>query len=193
MDILDTLQSAEPTYVNVYITLLRYVAPVLALIILFRAIRPLVSFRREPEIWGWLCITGGEKVPLTHWETVIGRNKRCDVVLDVSTVSRNHAVLTRYDDGTWTVADADSTGGVFVNGKRILIHPLEEEDVITIGGVDMTLQPISQKQEQRLAQLRTRASSFFSCFVSVMLLSLFQVLCCVGFCWPEMLCMLPII
>ena len=181
MDILDTLQSAEPTYVNVYITLLRYVAPVLALIILFRAIRPLVSFRREPEIWGWLCITGGEKVPLTHWETVIGRNKRCDVVLDVSTVSRNHAVLTRYDDGTWTVADADSTGGVFVNGKRILIHPLEEEDVITIGGVDMTLQPISQKQEQRLAQLRTRASSFFSCFVSVMLLSLFQVLCCVGF------------
>ena len=55
--------------------------------------------------------------PVMHWESLIGRGKGCDVTLEYPTISRTHAVLTRYDDGSWTIMDAGSTGGVLVNGK----------------------------------------------------------------------------
>lgn len=97
-------------------------------------------------------------------------------------MSRNHAVLTRYDDGSWTITDTDSKSGVQVNGRRIKISALEPEtDVISIGGVEMTLQPISHRQEQRMAQLRTRAGTIWDSLANVLLLSVFQVLACVAF------------
>lgn len=175
------LQGMESTFYYVFISIFRYVAPVLALIILMRAMGPLLFFRREPEIWAWLCMKDGTKLPITHWENVIGRNKNCDVVLDVPTVSRNHCVLTRYDDGSWSITDTESSEGVLVNGRRVQIRALKEEDIINIGGVEMTLQPISRRQEQKLAQLRGRDSSFLSGLANVLLLTIFQVLCCIGF------------
>ena len=36
------------TYLHVYIGFLRYAAPVLVLLLLFRCIRPLLTFRKEP-------------------------------------------------------------------------------------------------------------------------------------------------
>ncbi len=181
MDLVSAMQSAEPTYFNVFISIFRWVAPILAAVLLCRCIRPLLTFRREPEIWAWLCISDGKRLPITHWENVIGRSKRSDIVIDFPTVSRNHGVLTRYDDGSWTITDADSKDGIFVNGKRIRIRALEPEDVISIGGIEMTLQPISHRQELRLAELRTKASSLFSSFFNVLLLTVFQSLCCMGF------------
>jgi len=172
---------APELYRNVFIAILRWTAPVLVAILLFRCIKPLLTFRREPEIWAWLCLSDGKKLPVTHWENVIGRSKRSDIVIEVPTVSRSHGVLTRYDDGSWTIADADSKDGVFVNGKRTRIRALKPDDVISIGGVDMTLQPISGKQEQKLAQLRTKASSVGSSLINVLLLSVFQCLCAVAF------------
>ena len=172
---------AENTYVYVYISILRYVAPVLAAILLFRCIKPLVTFRREPEIWAWLCLQDGTKLPITHWENVIGRSKRSDIVIDFPTVSRTHGVLTRYDDGSWTITDTDSSGGILVNGKKVRIQALRSEDVITIGGIEMTMQPISRKQEARLAQLRTKGSSFLNGLANVLLLTVFQILCCLAY------------
>ncbi len=180
-DIIMGILDAESTYVNVYIAVLRWIAPVLAAVLLLRCIRPLLTFRREPEIWGWLCLSGGKKLPITHWESVIGRSKRSDIVVDIPTVSRSHAVLTRYDDGSWSVADIDSKDGVYVNRKRIRIRALRENDVISIGGVEMTLQPISKRQEQRLAELRTKASSLGSGLLNVLLLSVFQILTTLAF------------
>ena len=181
MEFLSALFSAEPAYINVFRACLRYVAPILAFVLLFRCVKPLMTFRREPEIWAWLRLNDDRKLPVTHWENVIGRSKRSDIVIDFPTVSRSHAVLTRYDDGSWTITDADSKDGVYVNEKRVKIRALQPEDVITIGGVDMMLQPISRRQEQHLAHLRTKASSVFSSFANLFLLTVFQILCAVGF------------
>ncbi len=176
------MDPALQTYFNVYIAMLRWIAPILTVILLFRCIKPLLTFRREPEIWGWLCLSGGKKLPITHWENVIGRSKRSDIVIEVPTVSRTHGVLTRYDDGSWTVTDRDSSGGISVNGKKIKhIRALQNEDVISVGGVEMTLQPISKKQEKKLAQLRTKASGFLTSLSNVLLLTVFQILCTVAF------------
>lgn len=182
MERLSQIFSALPVdFSNVYIAILRWAAPVLMAVIIFRCAKPLLSFRREPEIWAWLRLSDGNSLPVTHWENVIGRSKRSDIVIDLPTISRNHAVLTRYDDGSWTITDAESKGGVMVNGEQVQICALEPEDVITIGGCDMSLEPISKWQEQRLAQLRTKAASGWTSMFNLMLLTLFQMMCCLAF------------
>ena len=169
------------TYLHVYIGFLRYAAPILVVLLLFRCFRPLLGFRKEPEIWAWLMMSDGKKIPITHWENIIGRHRKSDVVIDFPTVSRNHGVLTRYDDGSWTITDTDSHGGIKVNGELIDIYALQPDDVIDIGGIEMVLVPISRRQEERLAQLRTKGSTFLYSFGNVFLLTLFQLLCAVGF------------
>ena len=171
----------ESTFYHVYISVLRYAAPILAAVLLFRCIKPLMTFRREPEIWAWLCLKDGKKIPVTHWENVIGRSKRSDIMIDVPTVSRSHGVLTRYDDGSWSITDTDSSDGIFVNRKRIDIWPLKEKDVISIGGVEMTLQPISDRQEAILSGLRTKGSSFHRSLINMIILTVFQFLCCIAY------------
>ncbi len=180
-DFFNTLQTAQASYSNVLVGILRYGAPLLAFILLLRCLKPLLTFRREPEIWAWLCLSDGTKLPITHWENVIGRNKRSDIVVDVPTVSRSHGVLTRYDDGSWTVTDSDSSNGILVNGKKVKIWALSPRDIITVGGVEMRLEPISKKQEQILSKLRTKGSSFVTSLCNVLILTLFQALCCLAY------------
>ncbi len=168
---------ADQTTVQVFQAILRYLAPALVFLILLRCIRPLLTFRREPEIWAWLCLEDGTKLPITHWENVIGRHKRSDVIVNVPTISRNHAVLTRYDDGSWTIADTGSKSGVRVNGELVEIAAIDEEDVINIGGIDMKILPMNKRQEGRLAQLRTKAARPIGSVANVLLLTAFQFLC----------------
>lgn len=178
---LQNLSQMEDTYIFVYQAIIRYLVPALAFILLFRSVKPLLTFRREPEIWAWLCLENGKKLPITHWENVIGRSKRSDVIVNIPTVSRNHAVLTRYDDGSWTISDAHSKAGVFVNGEKVDICALEEDDVINIGGEEMTLVPISSRQEKLLAQLRTKAATPLDSIFLVLMLTLIQILVCFSY------------
>ena len=168
-------------YVRIYVDFLRYGAPVLAVFLLLRCIKPLLTFRREPEIWAWLNMEDGSQIPITHWENVIGRSKSSDVTINFSTVSRNHAVLTRYDDGSWTITDAGSKAGVIVNGQKVHICALEEGDVISIGGVEMELQPITARQEKRQAELRTKAASGWDSIANLLLLTVLQCFMVLGF------------
>ena len=179
--IYEFLSGANPAYTQVYLGILRYASPALLFFLLWRCLKPLMLFKREPEIWAWLEMTDGARYPLTHWESVIGRSKSSDVRLDVSTVSRNHAVLTRYDDGSWTIADANSKSGVFVNGNAVQICALEPDDVINLGGLEMRLIPISPKQEALQAQLRAQTGQGLDSVANLLLLSIFQCLCVLGF------------
>ncbi len=179
--LLYTLQTARDTYANVLVGILRYGAPILAFLLLFRCLKPLLTFRREPEIWAWLCLEDDTRLPITHWENVLGRSKRSDIVINSPTVSRSHGVLTRYDDGSWTITDSDSSNGILVNGKKTKIWALSSKDIFTVGGVNMRLEPISAEQEKKLTQLRTKGSSFLTGLLNVVILSVFQVLCCLAY------------
>ena len=164
-----------------YVGFLRLAMPVLAAFLLLRCCLPLLTFRREPEIWAWLNMSDGSQVPITHWENVIGRSKSCDVSINLSTVSRNHAVLTRYDDGSWTISDVGSKAGTFVNDRPIEICALRSTDRINIGGVEMHLQPITARQEVRQAELRTKAASGWDTLTNLLLLTLLQCMMFLGF------------
>ena len=179
--IMQLMAGMKGSYVEAILGLLRYVAPALAILLLWRCLVPLMTFKREPEIWGWLQTDGGNEYALTHWENLIGRSKSSDVRIDFPTISRNHAVLTRYDDGSWTITDTGSKGGVSVNGQQVQICALEPEDVINLGGLNMKLVPISAKQERLQAKLRTKASSGLDSVLNLMVLSLFQCVCCIGY------------
>lgn len=178
---LSMLSQDQGALATEYIGFLRCAAPFLTLLLLVRCIHPLLTFRREPEIWAWLNLATGEQVPITHWENVIGRSKSCDVTIDFPTVSRNHAVLTRYDDGSWTITDVGSKEGTLVNGRKVQICALTSKERISIGGVEMQLQPITQRQEQRQAQLRTKAASGWDTVTNLMLLTILQCAMLMGF------------
>ncbi len=178
---LNTLFEGREMLSAEYIGFARIVLPVLAAILLLRCTLPLLTFRREPEIWAWLNMANGTQIPVTHWETVIGRSKSCDVTIDFSTVSRNHAVLTRYDDGSWTISDVGSKAGTFVNDRQIQICALKPRDRINVGGVEMMLQPITQRQGQRQAELRTKAASAWDMLLNLMLLTILQCMMLLGF------------
>ncbi len=169
------------TYGHVFNGLMRYIAPAIAFILLLRCAWPLLTFRREPEIWARLVLPNGKKLPVNHWENVIGSSRSCDIVIELPNVSRNHGVLTRYDDGSWTISDAESKEGILVNGKKVDIVALHAGDVITIGGVAMEFAPISRQQEMEIFKGRTKASSGWKSLMDLCLLTFFQVLCILRF------------
>lgn len=178
---LNTLSVDQALLATEYVGFLRWAVPILTAILLLRCVLPLLTFRREPEIWAWLNMATGQQVPITHWENVIGRSKSCDVTIDFPTVSRNHAVLTRYDDGSWTITDVGSKEGTWVNGRRVQICALTSKEKISIGGVDMQLQPITERQEERQAQLRTKAANGWDTVTNLMLLTILQCIMLLGF------------
>ena len=141
--ILEFVRGLPVGFANVHIFLLRLLAPALMGLILWRAGKPLLSFRKEPEIWAILRLQDGTGLPVTHWENIIGRHPKSDLVIDLPTISKNQAVLTRYDDGSWTITDTESTGGVRINGEEMDICALEPGDEIELGGLKMYLEPIT--------------------------------------------------
>ena len=56
--LLNLFTQADPSFMMVYQAIMRYLAPLLAGFLLFLCIKPMLTFRREPEIWGWLRIEG---------------------------------------------------------------------------------------------------------------------------------------
>lgn len=161
---------------QVFCTVWSFLAPVLGILILWRCVKPLLRFRREPETWAWLVMPDGQQLPVTHWENIIGRSKGCDIIVNLSTVSRNHAVLTRYDDGSWSLTDIGSRGAVSVNGEPVEVCALNYGDVISLGGVEMVLAPTTAEEVEEQKYYRTRPASMASPGLTLFLLTVFQLL-----------------
>ena len=159
-----------------YTAVVRWIMPVLALVILIVAIRSLIQVKNPAEIWGYISLPNGARIPLRHWENTLGRAASSDVVLNYPTVSRTHAVIIRDDNGGWTVTDLSSKTGVLVQGKQISgPKSVKPGDVISIGGVELVLIPVSneEKQRQRSERMAMRPVPPWG---SLLLLTLFQAL-----------------
>ena len=66
---------------------------------------------------------------------VVGRDPDCDVVLSSRSVSRRHAVVEKESAG-WVVRDLGSANGLFVEGKRLSLAPLETGSSLRFGDVE---------------------------------------------------------
>ena len=160
-----------------YTTVVRFVFPILALMILVGAIRSLWKVKHPDEVWGYLAMANGVRLPITHWENIIGRAPACDVQLEYPSVSRQHAALIREDDGSWTVYDLASKGGVTVNDLPVDEYAVVEDgDTVAFGGIPTMLVPISAEEKREQLAERRMEGRPAGMWGSLVLLTLFQVL-----------------
>jgi len=75
--------------------------------------------RPRGEVLGILQpVGGGDPIPLSKPEMVVGRRPSCDIRLDYENISGKHCLL-RLINGVWNVKDLGSTNGTTVNGARL--------------------------------------------------------------------------
>ena len=156
-------------------TVLRFVFPVLTVIILLRCAISLLGFRKEPEVWGHIAFEDGSRLPITHWENTLGRTRRNDIQMNFENIYKQHAVITRYDDGSWTIGDVGGRGGIAVNGHVITgLTEIGYGDLIDLNGLEVTLVPITDEEAEYVASCRTNPKHFMSPAVTLLLLTIFQ-------------------
>src|SRR5690606_22254096 len=74
----------------------------------------------------------GARVDVRGQRITLGRSTACDLVIDDTTVSREHAAFVRRGD-TWWIVDLGSTNGTTVNGVRAAEHPVAVGDRVQLG------------------------------------------------------------
>lgn len=96
----------------------------------------------EPNIIppnAFFVMEGGKVYPLDQEVVNIGRLLENHLVIEDPRVSRRHA-QARAVQGHFVLTDLDSTGGVFVNGRRVTETILYPNDVVSLAGVILTFQ-----------------------------------------------------
>ena len=82
----------------------------------------------------------------------IGRNVECDIVLDSSTVSRQHATFEKLANGSFIIKDLNSLNGTFVNGKKVKgVVEISLNDRIYIGKHQLSLSGKTKDLSNELA------------------------------------------
>ena len=155
----------------------KYLMILLSVIILIRCLRSMFSVRYDPEVWGYMRV-GNERIPVNHWENLIGRSRSADIRVDREGVSRVHAVLTRSDHGVWTIYDIFSKGGVWVNGERADDNGLtvEDGDAINLAGNVLRFYDTTPEKRQKLEEKREAAGLAVSPALTLFDLTLFELL-----------------
>lgn len=110
----------------------------------------------------------GKEIPLQGYEITMGRSRKVDIFIDDEKLSRKHAKIARVGNG-YRLIDLESRNGTYVNGVRILEHPLNSFDVIELGNTRIkflildlaagmmgqagVLQPVQTQNETKSIQL----------------------------------------
>lgn len=141
----------------ILLSLGRMVMAVLAIWIIVRCARSLFEPQAQ-EQWGVMTLANGTRYELCHWENVIGRAKNADVRVNFPSVSRNHAAVCRDDSGRWMLYPLQNRNGILLNGQRVdEPSPLQNGDVIAVGGVELYFFPAGAQEEAALAEQRAKA------------------------------------
>lgn len=179
MEFLSTVFEMAGIY---FTTAVRWIFLLLSLFILIRQIRSLLRSRNPSEIWAYLGCPDGSSVPLTHWENLMGRGRGCDIILNLSSVSRSHATLVRDSDGVWTYTDLNSKNGSEINGIPVDgPTELRAGDTLTIAGSDFALYPVSLEERMENIERRKKKSRPVSPWPTLVALTVFQALMVIQF------------
>ena len=149
---------------------------VLSLLILLRCLRSMLRERYEPEIWAYIR-AGKERLPVSHWENILGRGRGADVRVLGPRVGRVHAVLTRNDHGQWTIYDVFSRGGVWVDDDRVPPSglPVYDGARIILGETLIRFQELGPEKREKLEKKRTSAGRRVSPALTLLDLTVFQL------------------
>ena len=76
--------------------------------------------------------SAGNEIPVQGYEMTMGRSRKADIYIPDDKLSRKHAKISRVGQG-YRLIDLQSRNGTYVNGVRVLEHPLNSFDVVELG------------------------------------------------------------
>ncbi len=143
------------------ISIMRYIAPVAAVIIIGSGVISL--FRNRPRTHRLARLVDqndGTIINIDHWETSIGKSRSNDIVLAFPAVARFHAVIAK-KRRDWIIADTSAGAGkITVNGKDVEENCiLENGDIIKIGDIVLKFECDEALSQVTKQQIRTAARS----------------------------------
>ena len=152
--------------------------PLLALWLLLRCVRSMLQESYEPELWAHLELPDGTSLPVTHWESIIGSAKSCDIVIPRASVGRTHAALIRSDRGAWHVYDLGSGGGTANGAAADEGGGLEVRDGDTLFFAEeaAVFRPLDDSALLENGGRRSMPGQYVSQAATLLLLTVFQVL-----------------
>lgn len=140
--------SQENIFIEGLLFILRVLQPFWAIFIIYQCFVGLRKRRRpEQPLVNLINMANRDVIPVLYWENSIGRSKNSDIILTDETVSRNHAVLYRRDEG-WIIEDTTSKSGTRVNNKQITEPTcIHIGDCITCGLTSFVLDKVKTKNK----------------------------------------------
>ena len=114
----------------------------------------------DRNVKAFLILENGVHFPLNKSVIHIGRREENELIVDDPRVSRDHAQI-RYVQDAFVLFDLNSTGGTFVNGRKIVQYNLQPGDVISLANhpfiyLEEELKPSSPKKQERTISQTTR-------------------------------------
>ena len=156
----------------------RVLLPALALWLLLRCVRSMLQESYEPEKWASLEFSDGATADITHWESIIGSARSCDVVIPRAGVSRTHAALIRSDGGDWRLYDLGSdsgtaNGALRDEGDGLAVHDC---DILFFGDTGAVFRVLDRDALLAGSVRRSMPGQFVSQAATLLILTVFQVL-----------------
>ncbi len=144
--------------------------------ILLRCLRSMLREEYDPETWAYLRY-GRDRLPVEHWEVLIGRSPDADVYIPDREVSRTHAILRRNDFGEWRAYDVFSRGGVWVNNLFVDDGGAEirDGDILNLNGICVRFSDLSMEKRERLENKRSGVGRRYSPALTLLMLTAFQL------------------
>jgi pSer/pThr/pTyr-binding forkhead associated (FHA) protein len=117
--------------------------------------------RRATDVAAFLVVVNGpqraQQLPFKGAAAAIGRDRsRCEIVLDDSIVSRQHARIELERDRFY-INDLGSANGTFVNGARVARQELRDRDEIRVGNTNLIFMQVAADVS---AEARRRLQEF---------------------------------
>lgn len=162
----------------VYVQVIRWIMPFLALHILISVLRSMLRVKNPKETWGYLYSHDLGKFPINHWECTVGRARHCDITVKFATISKTQCALMRNDSGHWFIHDLSGRGTTLINGQTAAEKETEihNGDTLSIGGVDFTFESITKQELEIQKQKRIKKSRPIKPWTAFITLTLFQML-----------------
>jgi pSer/pThr/pTyr-binding forkhead associated (FHA) protein len=104
-----------------------------------------VIMRKEPPTFGYLIIKRGPRVGAIFQlkeDTTLGRRGGNDIRLEEEGVSNDHARIRLDGSREFVLIDLGSTNGTTVNGERAYQQPLNHNDLVVIGPVELVFKRV---------------------------------------------------
>ena len=156
----------------------RYMLPVAAIAVLTRCARSMFREKYEPEVWAYLDLPDGSRVPVRNWEITIGSSASGDVCVNDPEVSGTQLVLIRDEKGNWTVFDVAPLSNTGVNGVVVPEEgaQLADGDTLTLGKSELRFFNLTEQERAIIAKRRTSPGKQVSPSAMFFYVSIFQII-----------------